>query len=259
MVGPKRSGKGTIGRVLNRTVGEDNVCAPTLAGLTHIFGLQPLIHKNLAIIADARLGSRADQHQIAERLLSISGEDTQTIDRKYKNAWTGKLATRFLILTNELPRLADSSGALAGRFILLTLAKSFYGKEDPALTQKLLEELPGILNWSIRGRERLQKRGHFVQPKNSQDALRALEDLSSPVGAFLRDRCEVQPRTREMCKQLFRAWRSWCEDNGTDPGTAQTFGRDLRAAVPTIKTTRPRVKGRKTRFYEGITLKGHFI
>ena len=54
-----------------------------------------------------------------ERLLSISGEDSITVDRKYRAPWTGRLPTRFLILTNELPRFADSSGALASRFVLL--------------------------------------------------------------------------------------------------------------------------------------------
>ena len=98
------------------------------------FGLAPLIGKRLAIISDARLSGRADQHAIAERLLSITGEDALTIDRKYAPAWTGRLHTRFLILSNELPRLADASGALAGRFILLSLTESFYGREDQGLT-----------------------------------------------------------------------------------------------------------------------------
>ena len=40
-----------------------------------------------------------------ERLLSISGEDTLTIDRKYRDPWTGRLPTRFMILTNELPQV----------------------------------------------------------------------------------------------------------------------------------------------------------
>src|SRR3984893_1143102 len=115
IVGPKRSGKGTIARVLTSIVGLDSSVAPTLAGLGMNFGLAPLIGKRVAIISDARLGGRADQHVIAERLLSITGEDAITIDRKYRDAWTGRLQTRFLILSNELLRLADASGTLASR------------------------------------------------------------------------------------------------------------------------------------------------
>jgi len=95
LVGPKRSGKGTIARVLTRLVGIDNTVAPTLAGLGVNFGLAPLIGKRIAIISDARLGGRADQHAIAERLLSITGEDAITIDRKFREAWTGDCRSGF--------------------------------------------------------------------------------------------------------------------------------------------------------------------
>ena len=95
IVGPKRSGKGTIARVLTQLIGSDNTVAPTLARLGTNFGLQPLIGKRLAIISDARLGGRADQQAIAERLLSITGEDAITTDRKNIAAWTGRLQVRF--------------------------------------------------------------------------------------------------------------------------------------------------------------------
>ena len=38
----------------------------------------------------------------------------------------------------------------------------------------------------------------------------------------------------------FGDWRLWCEDDGHKPGSVQTFGRDLRAVIPTLKVTRPR-------------------
>jgi hypothetical protein len=66
-----------------------------------------------------------------------------------------------MMLTNELPRLLDNSGALANRFIVLVLERSFYGREDPALANRLLGELPGILNWAMEGYRRLRARGHF--------------------------------------------------------------------------------------------------
>ena len=58
-----------------------NYAAPTLASLGERFGLASLIGKSLAIISDARLSGRSDQQVIVERLLSITGEDGQTIDR----------------------------------------------------------------------------------------------------------------------------------------------------------------------------------
>ena len=164
LVGPKRSGKGTIARVLRGLVGTENVCGPTLASLGTNFGLWPLLGKSIAQISDARLGGRADQAAIVERLLSISGEDALTVDRKILESITCKLKTRIMLLTNELPRLLDSSGAFASRLIVLQLRESFYGREDHELIDKLLAELPGILVWAIEGWYRLHQRRRFLQP-----------------------------------------------------------------------------------------------
>src|SRR5262249_20330824 len=81
MIGPTRSGKGTIGRILRALVGPGNVAGPTLSSLGGTFGLQPLLGKSLSIISDARLSGRSDTAQVVERLLSLTGEDALTIDR----------------------------------------------------------------------------------------------------------------------------------------------------------------------------------
>jgi len=253
IVGPRRSGKGTIARVLTRLVGAGNVCGPTTSGLAGNFGLQPLIGKSLAIVSDARFSGENIQ-TVVERLLCISGEDSLTIDRKHMTSVTMKLPTRFVFLTNELPRLTDASGALSGRFMMLRLTESFYGREDKTLTNRLLTELPGILNWSIDGWRQLQQRGHFVQPSSVEDALRDMEDLSSPVGAFVRERCDVGGGLRVWIDDLYQAWKQWCEADGRiNVTTKQTFGRDLMAAVAGVLT---RCGTNGVRFYQGIGLKG---
>jgi putative DNA primase/helicase len=257
LVGPRRSGKGTLARVLTEILGRASVAAPTLAGLQLNFGLAPLIGKSLAIISDARLGGRSDQAILAERLLSISGEDAITIDRKYLPAWTGRLPTRFMMLTNELPRIADGSGALAGRFIVIVLQNSFFGKEDVGLAGRLLTELSGILNWALVGYRRMRQRGHFIQPRSSDEAIEELEALGSPIKAYIRDRCRTGPECSVPVELIYQDYRTWCENNGRrDPGTKQTFGRDLRAAVPGLRTIRPREGEGRVRDYQGIGMKG---
>jgi putative DNA primase/helicase len=256
LVGPRRSGKGTIGRVLTGLLGAHNVAAPTLASLTTNFGLQVLIGRPLGLISDARLGSRADGSIAVERLLSISGEDSITVDRKYRDPWTGRLPTRFMILTNEVPRFTDASGALASRFIVLVLTRSFLGQEDPTLTDTLLQDAPGIFNWALDGLDRLLARGYFEQPAVSRDAMQRLEDLASPVSAFVRDRCVIGP-THEVEKDvLWAAWKDWCVGEGKDrAGTKAVFYRDLHAAYPGLRATRPEVDGKRVHVYIGIDLR----
>ena len=253
-VGPKRSGKGTIGRVLTGLLGAHNVAAPTLAGLSTNFGLSPLIGKPLGLISDARLSGKSDSKVVVERLLSVSGEDSITIDRKYKDPLTGRLPTRFVVLTNELPRLADSSGALASRFVVFVLRNSFYGKENPRLTDDLLMEAPAIFNWALEGLDRLNVRGFFDTPQSGKDAIQQLEDLSSPISAFIRDTCVVGPH-HVQAEMLWAAWKAWCDADNRHPGTKVVFGRDLRAAVPTVKRVRPRSGETRLYAYGGIALR----
>ena len=61
LVGPRRSGKGTIARILKGLLGSTSVAGPTMASLAENFGLESLIKCPLAIISDARIGARTDK------------------------------------------------------------------------------------------------------------------------------------------------------------------------------------------------------
>jgi putative DNA primase/helicase len=245
--------KGTIARVLAAMLGKGNAAGPTLASLGSNFGLSPLLGRPLAVVSDARLGG-ANVHQVVERLLSISGEDMLTVDRKYREPWTGRLPTRFLVLSHELPRFGDASGAIAHRFVVLNMTTSFLGKENTRLTAELSEELPGILGWALDGLDRLAYRDMFTQPASSSDAILALQDLVSPVAAFVRDQCRVGIGMEVTVTDLYNAWKIWCDDNGHKPGSVQTLGRDLRAVIPQLRIARPREGDSRERWYVGLAL-----
>jgi putative DNA primase/helicase len=254
MVGPTRGGKGAIARILTALVGRKNVAGPTLSSLSGEFGLMPLIGKPLAIISDARLGGK-DTSIVIERLLSISGEDTLTVNRKYKDHWTGKLPCRLHIISNELPKLGDASTAIIGRIVLLLTTRSWLGKEDHDLEPALHGELPGILNWSLDGLARLTKNGgRFTLLPSADEAIIAMRDLASPVAAFVRERCRIDAATEVLVDELYAAYCSWAADNGHTKPTKQNFGRFLRAAVPSVRIQRPREGETRPRVYSGIDL-----
>lgn len=254
LIGPTRGGKGVIARTLAGLVGHGNVAAPTLPSLATNFGQQPLIGKTLAIVSDARIDG-INTNQIAERLLSISGEDSVTIDRKYLPTWTGKLPTRFVVLSNELPRFGDASAAIAHRFLILPLKNSFLGKENPNLTDELRAELPGILLWALDGLDRLAEQGKFTLAKTSKEATQELVNIASPATAFVRDECELGPDKQVEVKVLFDAWKDWCEEGDHKAGDVQKFGRDLRAVMPGLKRSKLYVGGVRVPHFVGIAPK----
>jgi putative DNA primase/helicase len=260
MVGPTRGGKGVIARVMTALIGRKNVAGPTLNSLSSEFGLAPLIGKTLAVISDARFAGK-DSSIVVERLLSISGEDTLTVNRKYRDQWTGKLPSRLHVLSNELPKLGDASTAIVGRIVLLLLANSWLGKEDHNLEPALHTELTGILNWALDGLRRLTVKNAncFTRLQSADEAITAMRDLASPVAAFVREKCEIDPNKEVLIDTLYAQYKQWAENNGHSKKSKQTFGRDLRAAAPRVSLKRPRdVVGEdnRPRFYVGIGLRG---
>jgi len=246
--GPRRSGKGTLEHVITELVGRENVTNPTMGGLGSQFGLSALINKSVAIIPDARF-DRGSQRAV-EHLLSISGEGRLNIDRKYMPHWTGKLGVRFVVLTNELPNFLDVSGALASRFLIISLKNSFFDREQLNLKDELSAELPGILNWAVEGLKRLKARGHFVIPESSQDARLELEELWSPVRAFVRECCALEPAAKIIKTELHKAHQNWCNSRGYSPLSQNMFGRDLKAAFPGVRP----IHSGPVSLYRGIRL-----
>jgi putative DNA primase/helicase len=136
-----------------------------------------------------------------------AAEDTLTIDRKYKDHWTGKLPTRLHIISNELPKLGDASAAIVDRFVLLLLSRSWLGKEDTELEARIQQELTRILNWSLDGLYRLTvtNENRFTFLESADEAIVAMRDLASPVGAFVRERCVVGPDKQVAVDEIYKA------------------------------------------------------
>lgn len=89
----------------------------------------------------------------------------------------------------------------------------------------------------------------------SVEAVRELDELGSPVTAFVRECCTVASGQRVERDELYRAWVTWCGTQGREhPANAPMFGRDLAAAFPGIVGTRPRIGGVRVWHYEGICI-----
>ncbi len=254
LVGPARSGKGTIARVCRALIGPDAVANPTIGSLGEQFGLSPLLGKKAAIVGDARLGGRADITAIMERLLSLSGEDALTINRKYFTPVSVRPGVRVVLVSNELPRFKDASSALASRFIILPTTNSFLGREDLGLEAKLLAELPGILRWAVEGYYDLRKVGRFLQPASGLQSVGDMKRFGSPVSAFVEECCVQKQGVSVKSSDLFLRWSRWCEEHGQSPGNAAKFGIDLRASIPGVRLYRPRQNGLQITHYQGIGL-----
>lgn len=231
LLGPKRSGKGTMLSMARRLLAKNSVAGPSLKSLGTTFGLAPLIGKQLAIIDDLRVGAAKEQDLLVENVLKITGRGLFTIDRKFKTAWDGVLPTKLVFVSNVMPKLGDDSSALAGRFIIFNTRVSFYGKEEPRLFQDKLEpEVAGVFHWALEGLQRLLKRGHFAETATSEEARERMGALGSPARAFIVECCTLDPSAHEPKKALYDAYVIHAQENNFFPGTPEKFCEAMYAA-----------------------------
>ena len=253
-LGPARSGKGTISQILIEMMGgKGHSSIPLGTFSTNQFALQQLLGKTLALVPDARISGHA--HTAIERLLAISGQDSLDVNRKHTSALNGvKLGVRFLFLTNVLPQLADPSGAIATRFIVLLFTQSFLGREDLTLLSRLKMELPGILKWSIEGYRKLQQVGRFTQPKSANEKAKQLTNMASPMAAFVEENYILDPLGRVNRDDFYMQFCDWWLANGQEgePGNKTSVGMKLSNAFPQISKTEQMVKGARTNYYVGL-------
>lgn len=255
MVGPKRSGKGTVLRVLQHVLGHDACVSPTLSSLAGEFGLWQLLGKTCAMFPDASLGRRVDTARVVELIKSISGEDHISVNRKNLPYLPNvRLGVRFILTVNELPRLTDTTLALEARILPLVFPNSFAGREDRTLEGRLKAEASGILNWALGGLFDLRGDGEFGLPEKSAGVMRNYRRLASPVLGFIEDVCVLRTGAEVPTQRLFEAWETWCEANGHKAGSTAVFGEHLRSAEPSIQRVRRGPREERCYVYTGIEL-----
>lgn len=220
LLGPPRSGKGTIGKVLHALVGDDNFSGGSLRAFTSDKFLDSLQRKTVVFIGDAekRVAGNLLSHLI-ERFKTISGNDAINFDRIYKKSVTTALPTRVTIAGNNVPALFDDSGALQGRLMVLPMYNSFLGREDGALLGRLMSNIEGISAWAIHGLFRLRANGRFTTPSASAAEIDYIRETYSPITMFIDQCCCVTHLQTDRVSggDLYDAYHAWAigqhEDN----------------------------------------------
>jgi putative DNA primase/helicase len=229
-IGPKRSGKGTITHIIRRLVGEKSYCSLNFSHWTATENSQQvMLGKRVGVFPDVRLKSARSfglkgasghdpgglSHTSQGLLLTITGGDPLTVGRKNTTAWEGQLRLKLMLISNEIPSLNDSTGALPSRFIKLKFGVSFFGREDIDLLGKLEAELPGIAVRCVAAYQRLCKRGRFIQPASGEALERAVLAQADPFAAFIFDHFRWNPESIGTPKAVVRnMFEKWCSDNG---------------------------------------------
>ena len=264
--GRPRSGKGTKMRIIDALIGANNISNASIQALADKFGLEETLGKSLLKITEANTDNVQNLSETCSKLNAISGEDPVSVQRKNKTAINGRLPLRIIIAGNQYPNFREHSAAMAMRLLVLPFDVTFYGREDFDLTNKLLAELPGMLDWAIEGLEDLRAEGRFIEPAASKRAKREILNSGDSVRAFVYADCDVigemdvlddggAPFTVEK-EELHRRYLLWCQRNGVkQPLSYPVFCKNLKTQFPTLQEVKAGSDGERSRVFEGIRLR----
>jgi putative DNA primase/helicase len=140
------------------------------------------------------------------------------------------------LATNHKPRIRGTDNAIWRRIRLLPFNVTFVDKDgalpgqpvkDLDLKDKLLAELPGILNWVIAGCMAWQNDGGLKPPVAVSEATKEYRESQDIVAGFVDDRCNVDPGIECASGELYDAYKKWCVENGERTISSSEFGASL--------------------------------
>lgn len=232
LVGKSRAGKGVITDTVTEMIGEANTSSPSLESLNNNSTLEAMAKSSVAFIPDAHSVHHSHSNSVVSKLKQITGQDAITYHRLYIGPATHKFDCKIFMSTNAFPEFNDPSGALAARMLVFYFTRSFKGREDPLLRQKIKAEIAGVTQWAIQGLRDLINSGYrFVESENALLEKEEIRASMSPLSPFINSFCEVSINHRTTVKELYTFYRTWTLMDGAKFNlTMSKFRRILRTS-----------------------------
>lgn len=247
LFGKPGSGKSTITKVLYEMLGK-NKCTPLEgADIKYTFGMEKLVNKNAVIFSEDQVTKKADADMILQVIKRLTGRNIFSVRVKYGDTYDTEPFARLTYECDVLPRFVDNAQALERRVNVLYFGRSFKDAPNVLLKEQLVKEIPGIINWAIKGLRDLKKTNKFVVPKISKVAKEELRYMTSPMAAMGHQCFSFDdPNAWISNDQLFDLHRAWFKENGNALYSRVWFGRIFSTVFPDLKVIKKdRICGRK--------------
>ncbi|EFM09538.1 phage/plasmid primase, P4 family [Paenibacillus curdlanolyticus YK9] len=225
--GKGSNGKSVLIEMLKCLIGKANISSLTLGELDKPFSRYGLVDKLLNVATENEVSSSALDTTYFKAI--VSGEEIQ-VEKKHEQGFSYAPYCKLVFALNNLPYSKDKSFGFRRRLIIVPFNKTFEeGKADVFLQDKLKKELPGILNFALKGLVRLRKnRYKFSSSKAVDEALQAYTDTLNPVQRFVREKLSAADSScRIRYNKIMSAFDDWADKNGHQNNYSQAKLSDL--------------------------------
>lgn len=227
--GKGANGKSTVAEALMHVWGPDYSAVAARDMLTakrndsHPTELADLHGKRLVVASETDEGRK-----LAEGLVKDLTGGTKVKARKMReDFWEFEPTHKIVICTNHKPEIVGTDHAIWRRILLVPFLVIIpENEQDKFLSEKLKAESAGILAWCVRGCIEWQRIGlHYPdEVKVASAEYRKEQDV---LGVFLADRCTMGDGCKVRAREVYRAYKTWCETNGELPAQQRRFGASL--------------------------------
>jgi putative DNA primase/helicase len=228
--GAGANGKSVLLEVLLSLTGEFGMDAP-MSTFAAKNGNQTGASNDLAMLRGTRLVTASETNEgmrLDEALIKkVTGQDKVTARKLYQEFFSYTPQFKLWLAMNHRPSIRGVDNGIWRRIRMIPFSVVIPpDQQDRDLKAKLLEELPGILNWAIEGCLRWQREG-LKTPQIVLDATAEYRSEQDVIGAYLDECCEVGTPYQVKSMDLYADYKRWAEDGNEYVLSIHAFGRRL--------------------------------
>ncbi len=225
LIGKGGEGKSRIGLAMNAIFGTSMNTTSIQKVETNRFARADLESKLLMVDDDMDMSALPKTNYIKS---IVTSECRMDMERKGVQSYQSQLYVRFLCFGNgALTALHDRSDGFFRRQIVLTTKDRPADREDdPFLVEKLASEKEGIFLWMLEGLNRLIANNYkfTISGRAKENIASIIRNANNIVDflaseGYIRFKADMDAST----KDLYAAYRAWCEDNAENALSAKSF------------------------------------
>ena len=182
----------------------------------------------------------------ADTLKNLAGEDDITGSRKFEHTRTFTPKFKVWLAANNKPKIKDPTDGFWRKVVLIPFEAKFKNHPDLELKEKLLAELPGILNWCLEGVRAYLHYG-LDKPDICKQEAQMWRGDNDPLIDFL-ETCKIGDGLEVQISALYSEYENFCRLSAQKPVSLTTFS-------PLMEAHGFKRQRRRTgRFFVGIGL-----
>jgi putative DNA primase/helicase len=198
----------------------------------------------VSISNEVEEGSRMSESLIKQ----MTGSDVISARFLFKEFFDFLPQFKIFIAGNHQPVIRGTDDGIWRRLHLVPFTVTIPPEErDKSLPEKLRAELPGILNWAIRGCLEWQKVG-IRRPRKIVEAVAEYKKEMDILGQWIDERCAPAVNAKVQASAAYDDYRNWAIRSGYQVLSINAFGRRLKERYRKEHT-------RDGTFYIGLQLK----